>query len=65
MDKLDSFNVLLDEEYEIAKTLHQAGESLGCKIVSKKDQTDIELYLTNKAIGKYCSGWRYPIIHYS
>jgi hypothetical protein len=36
MDKLDSFNVLPDEEYEIAKTLHQAGESLGCKIVFKK-----------------------------
>lgn len=29
MDKLDSFNVLPDEEYEIAKTLHQTGESLG------------------------------------
>ena len=35
MDKLDSFNVLLEEEYEIAKTLHQTGESLGCKIVFK------------------------------
>jgi hypothetical protein len=35
MDKLDSFNVLLDEEYEIAKTLHQTGESLGCNIVFK------------------------------
>ena len=35
MDKLDSFNILLDEEYEIAKTLYQTSESLGCKIVFK------------------------------
>ncbi len=50
MDKLDSFNVLLDEEYEIAKTLHQTGESLGCKIVyfkghyfSRMNKTDWDM----------------------
>ena len=34
-DKIDSFNILPKEEYEIAKMLYQMGVSLGCKIVFK------------------------------
>ena len=36
MSKIDTFNVLPEAEYEIAKMLYQTGESLGCKITSQK-----------------------------
>jgi hypothetical protein len=36
MDKMDSFNILPEAEYNVAKTLYQMGISLGCKIVFKK-----------------------------
>lgn len=36
MNHIDSFNVLSEEEYEIAKALYKTGEKLGCRIVFKK-----------------------------
>lgn len=36
MDKINSFSVLPEEEYNIAKTLYNLGEELECKIVYKK-----------------------------
>ena len=36
MNHLDSFSVLQEEQYNIAKTLFDIGEGLGCKIVYKK-----------------------------
>jgi len=34
-DKLDSFKVLPEEEYEVARMLYERGKALGCKTVSK------------------------------
>lgn len=36
MNQMDSYNVLSEEEYDIAKALYKTGETLGCKIVFKK-----------------------------
>jgi len=35
MDKIDSFAILPEEEYEIAKMLYQTGKSLNCKLTFK------------------------------